>query len=200
MHEVPPRLPWQIPVRSDELVASALVQADPATLGSREPRRNGLPDAVVAERHRTLRALVRARAAAEPDVLARLDDLERRGPDTSWTVWQTSLALVHADDDAAVVDAALQTWEALGSNAYALQFKDRPGTYRGFVEGRAWSGISVLGGVAILLAGAEADDRYGIPWWLALPVVVGWGTLVWTVFRATYRRRERLAGTELPHF
>jgi hypothetical protein len=58
---------------------------------------------------------------------------------------------------------------------------------------------AVLGGVAILLAGAAADDRFGIPWWLALPVVVGWGALVWRTFRASYRRRERIASKELPH-
>jgi hypothetical protein len=107
---------------------------------------------------------------------------------------------IGADDDLAVIGAAQDVWEALGPNAYGLHFKHRPRTYRGFVEGRNWMTIYVVGGMALIFGGIEADDRYGIPWWLAVPAIVAWTFLLLKAFRARFEAGARVAGKELPYF
>jgi len=200
VHAVPPRRPWQIPVASDALVAGALVHGRAVALEAAGPRRNGLPDAEVEARRERLHAAVVARAGAQPEALGRLEALESAAPDVSWTRWQVPLALVGADDDPAVIALALDVWDALGSNAYALAHQDRPRTDRGAVEGRAWLSWGVAGPVLLAVGSVEAASR-GSAWWVAFAAgAVAWPVLVWRAFRSSYRRREADARKELPHF
>ena len=194
-----PRFPWEIPVESDALVGEALAVARPAALTDTEARLNGLQDAVVAERYQALRALVWERAGGHQSVLERLLVLEESDAEVSWTRWQTSLSRCGVNDDAVVIEAARAVWQALGPNAYALHFKHRPRTWRGFQEGRTWLQVGVLGCVALIFAAFITDERAGVLWWIWLPAVVGWPLLVWRIFSASYRRRARVGGRELPH-
>ncbi|KGM11899.1 IS5 family transposase [Cellulomonas carbonis] len=199
VREVPPRFPWEIPVESDALVGGALAVARPAASTDTEARLNGLQDAMVAERYQALRALVWERAGGDQSALERLLVLEESDAEVSWTRWQTSLSRCGVNDDAVVIEAARAVWEALGPNAYALHFKHRPRTWRGFQEGRTWLQVGVLGCVALIFAAFITDERAGVPWWIWLPAVVGWPLLVWRIFIASYRRRARVGGRELPH-
>ncbi len=98
-----------------------------------------------------------------------------------------------------MIQAALDVWDALGSNAYGLSFRHRPRTAKGFIECRTWLVTYVLIATALVFAGVEVEDRTGAPWWLSLPVVAAWTGLVALLFRSTYRRRARVAGKELPY-
>lgn len=98
-----------------------------------------------------------------------------------------------------MIEAAQNVWDALGPNAYGLELGHRPETYKGFLEGRLWVTTYVLVVVALVFAGVEVDDRYGVPWWLSIPVIGAWTLVTALVFRSSYRRRARVAGTELPH-
>jgi hypothetical protein len=197
MHVVPPRFPWEVPVASDALVAGALAAARPEALQEMEPRLNGLPDGAVAKRYQSLRALVWERASRDTSVLERLQDLEQSETGAPWTRWQTSLSACGVDD--AVIEAARAVWEALGPNAYALQFKHRPRTWRGFQEGRTWLQVGLLGCLGLMFAGVVADEHSAIAWWVWLPAVAAWPLLVWRIFRASYRRRARIGSKELPY-
>ena len=199
MHVVPPRLAWEIPVDSDALVAGALAAARPAAAAAAQRRLDGLADEVVAARYRALRTLVWKRAGGDPIALERLRELDASDAGTSWTRWQTSLSASGVDDDDAVVEAARGVWEALGPNAYALVFKHRPRTSRGFQEGRTWPAAGVFGCLALVVLAVLSDERSGIAWWVWLPAIVGWPLLVWRVFRTRYRRRARVGGKELPY-
>lgn len=199
MRLVPPRRPWQVPLGSDTLVASALAHARPLALASRDSRLDGASDAVVAEEYRSLRDRVWGLAQRDEAVLTRMERLEQAEPLGSWPPWQTAVWKLEADEDESVIEAALDVWDALGPNAYGLVFGHRPRTGKGFVEGRLWLLLYVLGAVALVFAGVGADDRYGVPWWLSLPLVAAWTALVGMSFRSTYRRRARVAGEELPY-
>ena len=54
-----------------------------------------------------------------------------------------------AADDERVIEASRRVWEALGPNVYAVQFKARPQTWRGFLEGRGWLVLGMTGLVVI---------------------------------------------------
>ncbi len=186
-------------MNSDALIAGALARARPAALAGGGRRLGGLPDDVVAERYGVLRALVHERAATDAVVLERLERLEQSEADESWTRWQTSVMLIDADDDPVVIESARGVWEALGSNEYALEFKIRLATYRGFLAGRFWVTLPIAGWFGIAMASSAVEDRYGVPWWVWLPAIVGWPVLVWRLFSASHRARERVGGKELPH-
>ncbi|MBX9245826.1 hypothetical protein ICW40_13540 [Actinotalea ferrariae] len=200
MRQVQPRRPWQIPVAADELIASALALGRSAALVGRGPRLNGASDAMVEESYAALSGLVRRRITSDDDLVARLQALEGADSTTSWSSWQTIVLRSGADDDPDVISAAQDVWDALGPNAFGLEFKHRPRTYGGFLEGRLWLNLYVLGCVALVVAGLVVRDRYGIPWWLSLGAVGCWTGLLWRRFTARYSKRARVADQELPHF
>lgn len=115
-------------------------------------------------------------------------------------VWETLLMRSGADDDPVLIDLALQVWEALGSNEHAVWLLPRPRTYRGFLAGRAWLLLGILGPVGVGALAVAVQDRWEIPWWLRLPVIAGWPVLVLYWFRRWHVRRSRRGGKELPHF
>ncbi len=154
----------------------------------------------MAEKYQALRAQVWALAERDDASLSRLQQLEESETGGSWPPWQTTVRRLGGDEDDDVIEAAQDVWEALGPNAYELEFRDRPRTYKGFLEGRLWINTYVLVIVALCFAGAAVDERYGVPWWLSVPVVFAAWTLVMALlFRSSYRRRERVASKELPH-
>lgn len=136
----------------------------------------------------------------KPKDLTEMARLEGLPGTTGFPPWETVVMRSGADDDSAVVAAARSLWEALGSNEYAVHLRPRPNTGRGFVAGRAWLALSVLGMVMLGIAAAEAQDRWGWPWWSFLPVILGWPLLVLVIFRRRYNKLARIGGTELPHF
>ncbi|GAA3812945.1 hypothetical protein GCM10022273_24610 [Cellulomonas soli] len=186
---------------ADALVCAALARGRRTALGDRlEVRRDGMPDDDVVAAHARLRDRVVELARERPDLLARLDRLDELPEDASWTRWQTLVFAVGAHEDPAVVAGALDVWDALGANAYGLQFRDRPRTYKGFLEGRAWLQAAVLGPVAAVLGAVVAhEDGHGW-WWLLVVAGLVWPCAVVVAFRASYRRREKSARAELPHF
>lgn len=153
----------------------------------------------MAEKYRVLHDLVWTLAQRDGAVLKRLQRLEQSEPMGSWPPWQTAVRQLQADKNESVIRAALDVWDALGSNAYGLTLRHRPRTARGFVEGRTWLITYILVIVGLVFAGAEVEDRHGAPWWSWLPVVAAWTGLVALLFRSTYRRRARVAGKELPY-
>jgi hypothetical protein len=197
---VPPKLPWQVPVSPDALVASALADGHPTVLAAHKPRLDGMPDAAVIERRGALRAAVFEFATSEPDVLARLRELDERAPDDTWTRWQTCVMLSGADHDPEVIALAQDVWEALGPNAFGVEFKERPYTYAGFVEGRSWMLLGLLGMGALVVASIEANDRGMSFWWALIPVAAAWPLLILLLFLSRVKKLERIAGRELPHF
>ena len=86
-------------------------------------------------RHNDLMALIRGSSWATDDVLARLRSLEAEGPAAGPPLWESVMSSGAADDER-VIEASRRVWEALGPNAYAVQFKPRPQTWRGSLEGR----------------------------------------------------------------
>lgn len=197
MRMVAAQFPWEIPQPSHVLIASALARARPVALTASPARLNGLSQAEVALRYQ---ALTNGILALDADAARALAQLEREPADQSYPLWETLVMRTGAADDGRIIALAREVWVALGSNEYAVHLRARPRTSRGFMEGRAWLGLGVFGGVAVAIAAGEAQGRWGAPWWLWLPAMVAWPLAVLWLFRRRYRRAERRGGTELPHF
>jgi hypothetical protein len=104
-----------------------------------------------------------------------------------------------AADDPRVIEAARRVWQALGANAYAVQFKTRPQTWRGFLEGRRWLMLGVAGLVVIAIVADEVNRIWGWYWLLMLPLFIAWPALLYLAFSRRYRGLEERGGKELPH-
>lgn len=177
-----------------------MARARPSALLAGADRRDGAVDAVVAQEYQALRTRVWALAEPDEASLSRLQQLEESDTGATWTPWQTTLRRLGADEDEGVIEASQDVWDALGPNAHTLQFRDRPKTGKGFIEARLWLTTYVLGAVALCFAAAVVDGRYGVPWWLAVPVMLGaWTLLLVLLFRSTYSRRARVGKAELPY-
>lgn len=191
------RFPWEIPLPSHVLIASALARARPWALTASSIRLNGVSQAEVALRYRALADRILALDPGEAPALAKL---ERESVDQAYPLWESLVMRTGAADDDQVIALAREVWEALESNEYAVHLRARPRTSRGFVEGRAWLGLAVFGVVAVAITAGETQGRWGAPWWLWLPAMFAWPAVVLWLFRRRYRRAERRGGTELPHF
>ena len=200
MFVVEPVFAWEVPVQSSLLVATAMARGRPAAMSTEPPRLNGRSDDVVAEQYTELVRLFRALPTVEPRDLTEMARLETLPGTTAFPPWETVVMRSGADDDPAVVAAARSLWEALGSNEYAVHLRSRPNTPRGFFAGRAWMDLGVLGMVMWGVVAAAAQDAWGWPWWLFVPVLVGWPLLVLAIFRRRYNKLRRIGGRELPHF
>jgi hypothetical protein len=171
----------------------------PTGVQSVRERRGGRDEAAVVARYDELMAVIAGAPWVTTDALARLRSLEAEGPEAGPPLWESVVMSSGAADDAGVIEAARRVWEALGPNAYAVQFGTRPHTWRGFVEGRAWLVAGVAGLVATAVLADEVSRRYGWYWLLLLPVLVAWPALLYLVFVRRYRRLEERGGQELPH-
>lgn len=140
MRTVQPRHPWEIALPSHRLISGALALGRPLAVRSVRERRGGDDEETVGARYNDLMAVVEGAPWATEDVLARLRSLESEGPETGPPLWESVVMGSGAADDDRVIEAARRVWEALGSNAYTVQFKGRPQTWRGFLEGRALAG------------------------------------------------------------
>jgi hypothetical protein len=194
MRTVPPRRPWQIEIDADLLICSALAHARRAALGR---RLNGSDDDVVRRRTILLDHLL---ATAGPTEADRLHQLDLLPSDAAATRWQTTIFALHAVDDPVAVELALDVWDALGENEYALRLRIRPVTWRGWAERRV-----IIGGTMVVLfssmIGAAAAQEAGRPWWwvplVAGPVIVAW---VLVQHARSVRRRRLIGRAELPHW
>ena len=102
-------------------------------------------------------------------MLERLDELELQPADAAWTRWQTPLALVDADDDASVVELALDVWDALGPSTYRSEYPFRPpsrgGWHRTLLAVSLYAFIVLGGGIGWLSArlfGMPVDHGLGV--------------------------------------
>ena len=128
-------------------------------------------------RHNYLMALLQGSSWATDDVLARLRSLEAEGPAAGPPLWESVVMSSGAADDERVIEASRRVWEALGPNAYAVQFKPRPQTWRGFLEGRRWLVVGMAGLVVIAILADEVNQRWGWYWLLLLPLFITWPAL-----------------------
>ena len=110
-------------------------------------------------RHNDLMALFQASSWATDDVLARLCSLEAEGPAAGPPLWESVVMSSGAADDERVIEASRRIWEALGPNAYAVQFKPRRQTWRGFLEGRGWLVVGMTGLMVIAILGQAGCKR-----------------------------------------
>lgn len=150
-------------------------------------------------RHNDLMALIQGSSWATDDVLARLRSLEAEGPAAGPPLWESVVMSSGAADDERVIEASRRVWEALGPNAYAVQFKPRPQTWRGFLEGRGWLVVGMAGLVVIAILADEVNQRWGWYWLLLLPLFIAWPALLYIAFSRRYRGLEARGGKELPH-
>lgn len=150
-------------------------------------------------RHNDLMALIQGASWATDDVLARLRSLEAEGPAAGPPLWESVVMSSGAADDERVIEASRRVWEALGPNAYAVQFKPRPQTWRGFLEGRGWLVVGMAGLVVIAILADEVNQRWGWYWLLLLPLFIAWPALLYIAFSRRYRGLEARGGKELPH-
>lgn len=150
-------------------------------------------------RHNDLMALIQGSSWATDDVLARLRSLEAEGPAAGPPLWESVVMSSGAADDERVIEASRRVWEAPGPNAYAVQFKPRPQTWRGFLEGRGWLVVGMAGLVVIAILADEVNQRWGWYWLLLLPLFIAWPALLYIAFSRRYRGLEARSGKELPH-
>ena len=150
-------------------------------------------------RHNDLMALIQGSSWATDHELARLRSLEAEGPAAGPPLWESVVMSSGAADDERVIEAARRVWEALGSNAYAVQFNARPQTWRGFLEGHGWLVLGMTGLVLIAIMADEVSRRWGWNWLLVLPLFIAWPALLFIAFTRRYRRLEERGGKELPH-
>lgn len=104
-----------------------------------------------------------------------------------------------AADDEEVIEGARAVWEALGPNAYAVQFRARPHTWRGRLEGRLWMVVGLWGVAATILLADAVNVRWGWYWPVLVPLLIAWPALLYFIFARRYRRLAKLGGKELPH-
>lgn len=199
MRTVQPRHPWEIALPSYRLISGALALGRPLAVRSVRERRGGDDEETVVARYNDLMAVLEGAPWATEDVRARLRSLESEAPETGPPLWESVVMGSGAADDDRVIEAARRVWEALGSNAYAVQFKARPQTWRGFLEGRGWLVLGMTGLVVIAIMADEVSRRWGWYWLLVLPLFIAWPALLYLVFRRRYRGLEERGGKELPH-
>ncbi len=199
MYMVPPEFSWEINMSSTVLVASALARARPIALADGPRRLNGLSDHAVSQRYDALSAAVCGHAASKPGALTSFTELEAEPPVSRFPSWESLVRRTGANDDPVVVGLARQVWEALGPNEYAVHLRMRPRTYRGFFEGRVWAGFGVLGVLVLAMLATEAQTRWGVAWWLWIPVILAWPALILIRFRKRYESLLRQGSKELPH-
>ncbi len=181
------------------LISAAMALGRPHGVRSVRERRGGEDEETVEARYDELMAVIAGAPWATDDVLARLRSLESEASEAGPPLWESVLLSSGAADDAKVIEGARRVWEALGPNAYAVQFKGRPHTWRGFVEGRGWLVLGMAGLVVIAVLADEVHQRWGWLWLLVLPLFIAWPALLYVAFDRRYRRLERQGGKELPH-
>ena len=189
---------WEVPQPAHVLVACALARARPAALAAGVDRIGGLPDSVVAERYAALASAIAS--LGDRGSGRSLQELESEPAERGYPAWETLVMRTGADEDATIVELAQAVWQALGPNEYAIHLRDRPRTLRGFWEGRTWLQVGALGLVALVFAAFLVRDRWGLSWWLSLPVIAAWPVVLVWQFLQRYRRGQRRGGEELPHF
>lgn len=196
---VQPRHPWEISVASYRLISGALALGRPLAVQSVRERRGGQDETAVVARYHELMGVVQGSPWATDDVLTRLRSLEAEGPEAGPPLWEPVVMSSGAADDERVIEAARRVWEALGPNAYAVQFKPRPQTWRGFLEGRGWLVLGMGGLVAVAILADEVSQRWGWYWLLVLPLFIAWPAALYVAFSRRYRGLEARGGRELPH-
>jgi hypothetical protein len=144
-------------------------------------------------RHNDLMELIQGSSWATDDVVARLRALEAEGPAAGPPLWESVVM------SSGAAEASRRVWEALGPNADAVQFKPRPQTWRGFLEGRGWLVVGMAGLVGIAILADEVNQRWGWYWLLLLPLFITWPALLYIAFSRRYRGLEARGGKELPH-
>ena len=151
----------------------------------------------VVARYNDLMAVILEASWVTDDVLARLRSLEAEG--SGPPLWESVVMSSGAADDERVIEASRRVWEALGPNAYGVQFKSRPQTWRGYLEGRGWLILGTAGLVVIGILADEVNQRWGWYWLLVLPLFIAWPALLYNAFSRRYRGLEERGGKELPH-
>ncbi|KRE63385.1 hypothetical protein ASG78_00240 [Nostocoides sp. Soil756] len=200
MRTVQPRQPWEVPVASYLLISAALARGRPQAVQSIRERRGGGDEATVVSRYNDLMAVIERAPWVTDDALARLRSLEAEGPEARPPLWESVVMSSGAADDDRVIEASRRVWEALGPNAYNVQFRARPRTWRGFIEGRSWLVVGVAGLVALVILTDEVNQRGGWYWLVVIPFLIAWPALLYMAFSRRYRRLEERGGKELPHF
>ena len=196
---VEPRHPWELPLTSHLLISGALALGRPGGVRSIRERRGGDDEAKVIARYAELMSVVNEAEWATDDVMARLRLLEAEGPEAGPPLWESVVMSSGAADDLLVIEGSRRVWEALGPNAYAVQYRSRPQTWRGFLEGRGWLVLGMAGLVVFAILADEVHERWGWYWILVLPLFLAWPALLFVRFSRRYRRLESQGGKELPH-
>ena len=199
MKIVQPRHPWERPLASYLLISGALALGRPLAVRSGLERRGGGDAATVVARYDDLIDVVEGAPWVTDDVRGRLRSLEDEDLEAGPPLWESVVMSSGAADDDRVIEASRRAWEALGPNAYAVQFHARPRTWRGFVEGRGWLVLGMAGLVGIAILADEVNRRWGWYWLCVLPLFIIWPTLLYLAFNRRYRHREQRGGKELPH-
>lgn len=180
------------------LISAALAFGRPQGVPSVLERRGGDAPEVVVARYEDLTAVIRSLPGVTDEARARLDALEREEPGARPPLWESLVLSSDIDDDPRVIDAARLVWEALGPNAYRVQFAPRRRTWRGYAEGRGWAALCGLGLVVVGVLATEASRRWGWWWLVTIPAFVAWPGFVYVAFRRRYRSLEAQGGRELP--